>query len=45
MAKYICDTCGFIFNEEKEKMKFNDLEDDWKCPHCGVPKKEFRKLE
>ena len=32
MAKYKCDICGYIYDEEKEKVKFKDLPDDWTCP-------------
>jgi methylamine---glutamate N-methyltransferase subunit C len=44
MCKYLCECCGYIFNEEKEGKEFDKLDDDWKCPCCGVSKKEFRKI-
>ena len=25
MAKYKCDICGYIYDEEKEKVKFKDF--------------------
>jgi flavin reductase (DIM6/NTAB) family NADH-FMN oxidoreductase RutF/rubredoxin len=42
-AKYECPACGYIYDEEKEKIKFNDLPDDWVCPVCGEEKTEFIK--
>ena len=29
MAKYKCQLCGHIYDEEKEGVKFEDLPDDW----------------
>ena len=29
MAKYRCQLCGYIYDEEKEGIKFKDLPDDW----------------
>lgn len=40
--KYICQICGYIYDEAKEKIPFQDLPDDWKCPLCGAPKSEFK---
>lgn len=45
MAKYECIACGYIYDEEKEGVKFEDLPDDWTCPLCGVGKDMFRKVE
>lgn len=41
MAKYRCQLCGHIYDEEKEGVKFEDLPDDWKCPMCFAPKHLF----
>jgi len=43
-AKYECPACGYIYDEEKEGVKFDDLPDDWECPVCGEEKSEFIKL-
>ena len=43
-AKYECPACGYIYDEEKESVKFDDLPDDWECPVCGEEKSEFIKL-
>ncbi len=39
--KYKCVVCGYIYDEEKEGVKFSDLPDDWECPDCGVSKEDF----
>ena len=44
MKKYVCDVCGYIYDEEVEGVKFTDLPADWKCPRCGVGKENFVKL-
>ena len=41
MAKYRCQLCGYIYDEEKEGIKFKDLPDDWQCPMCLAPKEAF----
>jgi len=43
-AKYQCPSCGYIYNEEKEGVRFADLPDNWVCPVCGEVKSEFIKL-
>ncbi len=43
-AKFECAACGYIYDEEKEGKKFEDLPDDWVCPVCGSEKADFFKL-
>lgn len=43
-AKYECPACGYIYDDEKEEVKFADLPDDWICPVCGEDKSDFIKL-
>ena len=45
MAKYRCQLCGHIYDEEKEGIKFEELPDDWKCPMCFAPKSMFKLVE
>lgn len=53
MAKWKCQACEFIYNEEDglpdqgilPGTKFKELPDDWVCPLCGVGKEFFEKLE
>ena len=50
--RYICDTCGFIFDEElgdpvggiEPGTRWKDIPDDWVCSLCGDPKSEFSLL-
>lgn len=39
--KYICDVCGYVYDEEAEGTKWEDLDSDWVCPLCGVGKDQF----
>ncbi len=43
--KYRCGVCGYIYDEEKEGVKFADLPDDWQCPVCGEGKEGFEPVE
>ena len=43
--KYRCMACGYIYDEEVEGVKFEDLPEDWVCPLCGVGKDMFEKVE
>ena len=45
MKKYRCTICGHIYDDAKEKIKFEDLPDDFVCPSCGVPKSLFELVE
>ncbi len=45
MRKYRCTICGYIYDDAKEKVKFEDLPDDWKCPLCGAPKSLFEEVK
>ncbi len=42
--QYRCTLCGYIYDDRKEKIKFEDLPDDWKCPLCGATKNQFEKI-
>jgi rubredoxin len=39
--KYICDLCGYVYDEEVEGTPFADLPDDYACPECGAGKDDF----
>lgn len=43
--KYVCQICGYIYDDDKEKVPFNDLPNDWKCPLCGAGKSDFKPEE
>ncbi|MEI8007409.1 MAG: flavin reductase [Bacteroidota bacterium] len=43
-SKYECPACGYIYDEAVEKVKFEDLSEDWVCPACGCGKTDFIKI-
>lgn len=51
--KFICKACGYIYNEEfgdpedgiPAGTRFEDIDDDWVCPLCGVKKSDFEPYE
>ena len=42
--KYKCLLCGYIYDDSKESVKFEDLNDDWTCPICGASKSYFEEI-
>lgn len=40
--KYVCQICGYIYDDTKEKLPFEQLPADWKCPLCGAAKTDFK---
>ena len=43
--KYRCTICGYIYDDDKEKVPFDQLPDSWKCPLCGARKADFVPVE
>lgn len=49
MAKYICNTCGYEYDEDlgdadngiEAGTRFEDLSEDWVCPLCSMGKDDF----
>ena len=49
MGKYVCDACGWEYDEElgyeeagiEKGTKFEDLPEDFVCPLCGLGKDMF----
>ena len=49
MKKYVCDACGWEYDEAKGDpdngiapgTAFEDIPEDWVCPECGAPKSSF----
>ena len=49
MKKYVCNVCGWIYEEAlgdpdngiAPGTKFDELPDDFVCPLCGVGKDDF----
>ncbi len=50
--KYICDICGWVYDEDEgypegnilPGTKFEDLPEDFLCPLCFVRKDQFSKV-
>ena len=40
--KYVCQICGYVYDDAKEKVPFAELPDTWKCPLCGAGKSDFK---
>ncbi|MCI9177328.1 MAG: rubredoxin [Clostridia bacterium] len=45
MKKYVCQICGYVYDEAIEGVKWEDLPEDWVCPLCGVGKDQFALAE
>ena len=43
--KYVCQVCGYQYDEQVEGVAFGDLEEDYACPLCGVGKDKFQAEE
>jgi flavin reductase (DIM6/NTAB) family NADH-FMN oxidoreductase RutF/rubredoxin len=39
--RYKCPSCGYIYDNAAEKVRFEDLANDWVCPVCGTEKSDF----
>lgn len=37
--------CGYVYDENKESIPFEELPGDWTCPQCGAPKSAFQVTE
>lgn len=40
--KYVCQICGYVYDDAQEKIPFAQLPADWKCPLCGAAKSDFK---
>ena len=40
--RYICQICGYVYDDSVEKVPFSELPDTWKCPLCGAAKTDFK---
>ncbi len=51
--KYVCNVCGYVYDEEAGEVsadinpgtKWEDIDEDFTCPLCGVGKEDFSKAE
>ncbi len=40
--RYVCQVCGYVYDEAAEDRPFSELSDDWKCPLCRAGRDMFR---
>ncbi len=53
MQKYQCTICGFVYDPEEGDpdsgiapgTTFEEIQDDWHCPVCGVTKSDFEPVQ
>lgn len=45
MAKYRCKICAHVYDEKKEKVKFEDLDDNFTCLVCNALRSLFEKVD
>jgi glutamate synthase domain-containing protein 2/rubredoxin len=43
--RWECAVCGFVYDEAKEGVPWDELPDDWECPVCGAGKSEFSAVQ
>ncbi len=36
-----CPICGFCCEKKPQRVPFDDLPENWRCPLCNTPKKAF----
>lgn len=41
VKQWVCGICGYVYDEEKEGVPFEQLPDGWVCPLCGADKTAF----
>ncbi len=41
MDRYLCNTCGHVYDEHKEGKPWSELPEDWACPICDSGKSLF----
>ena len=42
--KYKCLLCGYVYDDSKASVKFENLSDDWTCPICDASKSQFKEI-
>ena len=42
--QYKCSLCGYIYDDDVEEIKFEDLPEDWVCTLCGAGKDMFKEI-
>lgn len=44
MAKYQCSICGYIYDEEKMGVPWEELDKSWTCPVCTAPREVYERV-
>ena len=39
--KYVCEVCGWVYAEDEQGKKWEEVADDFECPLCAVGKDQF----
>ncbi len=39
--RYVCDVCGWVYDEAEQEVPFDRLPEDYVCPLCFVGKDQF----
>ena len=39
-----CAMCKWLYKDNEQEVPFEQLPEDWKCPRCGVLKREFERM-
>lgn len=39
-----CAMCKWLYKDNEEKTPFEKLPEEWKCPKCGVSKRDFERI-
>ncbi len=42
--KHVCLLCGYVYDDEVEDVKFEDLPEYYVCPMCGAEKVNFGEM-
>ena len=45
MAAYVCEVCGYVYEDDREDVAFESLDDAWTCPVCGSKKEVYTSRE
>ena len=45
MKKYVCSVCGYIYDEQREGITWEEQPDEFECPLCAVGKDQFEEQE
>jgi rubredoxin len=40
-GEIVCTDCGYVYDNAKRKVKFEDLPDSYVCPQCNASKRRF----